>query len=257
MLGLGPVSTAGDSIPPPLPVQMRGLAEVLAAIDTHDGVEQPVVCFGLDGVLLDTRNRTLQILFEYAEYCQATHTELAEVLRELSVSDLQFLVGDTLRAAGVTRNDWVTDVTRFWRDNFYSEAYLSQDTTVVGATDFVHACYEAGARIVYLTQRDLPGMLAGTVASLRDEGFPIGVAGVDVICKPDVSMSDELYLRAALPTLDRCGEVKAVFQPDPSSAELARATFPNALSVLVDVQRPPYAPEPSGDILVVSDLRTL
>ncbi len=252
------MSTSHSSmVPPPLPSQMRTLAEVLAATDTHEGIEQPVVCFDLDGVLLDNRPRSLAVLHEYAELARATQPELADAIAQIELHDVEYLVGDTLRGAEITRNDVVTDITRYWRDRFFSDEFLMHDEPVGGAVEFVHSCYEAGARVVYLSARDLRGMLAGTVASLRDHGFPFGVAGVDLIMKPDLNLADETFVRAALPTLDRCGALIAYFDNDPSHCNLARSTYPDALAVLVDTQRAPYSAEPDADVPVIQDFRTM
>ena len=98
-------------------------------------------------------------------------------------------------------------------------------------------------------------MLLGTVASLRDCGFPIGVAGIELILKPDANLPDEAFKRGALPTLNRIGEMVAFFDNEPANCNLARGMFPESLVVLLETQRVPYAPPLAEDIEVVADFR--
>ena len=64
-------------------------------------------------------------------------------------------------------------------------------------------------------------------------GFPIAVAGTELILKPDSGMGDEAFKRGALPTLDRVGEMIAFFDNEPANCNLAKAMFPEATVVLL------------------------
>src|SRR5690606_12039607 len=119
--------------------------------------------------------------------------------------------------------------THYWRERYFSDDYLGFDEATEGAADFVRTCYDAGASLIYLTSRDVPGMLIGTMASLRDNAFPVAVAGVGVILKPDATMGDEAFKRSVMPTLDRAGEVVAFFDNEPANCNMARQLYPDAI----------------------------
>ena len=123
------------------------------------------------------------------------------------------------------------------------------------APEFVRACHEAGGIVVYLTGRDVAGMLLGTISSLRDAGFPFAIAGVELVLKPDASLPDEAFKRGALPTLDRLGDVVAFFDNEPANCNLAKAMFPDASVVALETQKVPYAPTLREDVAVVADFR--
>ena len=106
-----------------------------------------------------------------------------------------------------------------------------------------------------MTGRDVPGMLLGTVASLRDCGFPIGVAGIELVLKPDANLPDESFKRGALPTLERLGDMVAFFDNEPANCNLAKAMYPDALVVALETQKVPYAPALAHDVAVVADFR--
>lgn len=211
--------------------------------------------FDLDATLFDNRPRTLEILMEYREHIAGEDPELAEALLTLEVDRVQYLLTDTLKGCGVYRAELVKHISAFWRERFFTDEYVACDVPLAGAPEYVRACHEAGAVIVYLTGRDIPGMLAGTVAKLRDDGFPIAVAGTELILKPDPNMSDEAFKRTALPTLDRVGDLTAFFDNEPANCNLAKAMFPDATVVLLDTQRVPGAPEIEQDVEVLADFR--
>lgn len=243
--------------PPPLPHQTSLLSDVVEHVASviGEGGRPPLVVFDLDATLYDNRPRTLEILMEYRDEILDSWPDVAEALATLTADQIDYLLSDTLRGCGVTRAEVVADATRFWRDRFFTDAYLVHDAPIEGAVEYVQACHQAGAIIVYLTGRDLPGMFLGTVSSLRDSGFPIGVAGVELVLKPDASLPDEAFKRGALPSLERIGEVYAFFDNEPANTNLAKAMYPDATVVLLETQRVPFAPELAEDIGVVADFR--
>lgn len=243
--------------PPPLPHQTSILATLLEKIPAwaSESGRAPLVVFDLDATLFDNRPRTLEILMQYREEVVEGQPEIAEALGTLTAEKVQYLLSDTLRGCGITRANVVSDITRYWHDRFFTDEYCQYDAPMEGAAEYVRACHEAGAVIVYMTGRDVAGMLLGTMSSLRDCGFPVAVAGIEVILKPDATMPDEAFKRSALPTLDRLGDMLAFFDNEPANCNLAKAMFPDAAVVLLDTQKVPYAPELAPDVQFVTDFR--
>ena len=213
--------------------------------------------FDLDGTLYDNRPRTLQILMEYSDEVRQHDPEVADALSTLDGQKVRYLLSDTLRECALSHPDVVRDVTQYWRERFFSDDYCGFDVPMDGAPEYVRTCYEAGASIVYLTGRDVPGMFVGTVASLRDHAFPLGVAGVELVLKPDATLADEAFKRSALPSLNRAGEVIAVFDNEPANCNIARGLFPTAEIALLDTQKVPGAPELDPNVSLITDFRLL
>jgi hypothetical protein len=245
--------------PPPLPHQTGLLAELLERIPawSSETGRAPVVVFDLDATLYDNRPRTLEILMEYREEVIERQPEVGDAFGALTADRIHYLLSDTLRGVGVSRADVVSDVTRFWHDRFFTDAYLQHDAPLEGAAEYVRACHEAGAIVVYMTGRDVSGMLVGTVTSLRDCGFPIAIAGTELVLKPDATMPDEAFKRGALPSLERLGDVVAFFDNEPANCNLAKAMFPEATVILLDTQKVPYAPDLADDVQTVTDFRVI
>lgn len=250
-LSFGPVR------PPPLPHQTQVLASVLERVASYaaESGRTALCVFDLDATLYDNRPRTLEILMEYRDEVIEAQPDVADKLSTLSADRVHYLLSDTLRACGITRSEVVADVTRYWHERFFNDAYLKHDDPLDGAPEYVRACHEAGGIVVYLTGRDVSGMLLGTVSSLRDAAFPFAIAGVELVLKPDASLPDEAFKRGVLPTLDRLGDVVAFFDNEPANCNLAKALFPDALVVALETQKVPYAPALADDVQVVADFR--
>ncbi len=212
--------------------------------------------FDLDATLFDNRPRTFEILMEWRELIIDEDPELADALATLEVHRVHYLLTDTLKECGIYRADLVKRISTFWHERFFTDEYIACDVPIEGAPEYVRACYEAGAVIVYLTGRDIPGMLAGTVAKLRDDGFPIAAAGTELILKPDPNFSDEAFKRTVLPTVDRVGDIIAFFDNEPANCNLAKAMFPEATVVLLETQKVPGAPRPDAGLEIMADFRT-
>lgn len=217
------------------------------------GEPSPVVVFDLDGTLMDNRPRTVRILHELGQSWQAKEPQMAERLLAAAPDKLAYLLSDSLAKLGVTRTDLVAEAEIFWRDRFFVDGYLKHDVEVPGAGPFARACYDAGAVLVYFTGRDLPQMGVGSFASLRDLGFPIAVAGTELVCKPDANMPDEAFKRMVGPSIARVGRVVAVFDNEPGNCNVLQAAYPDCDSVLVDTQHLPGAPPLSAGVHVVAD----
>lgn len=242
--------------PPPLPHQIHVLEQVLERVAAAQ--EQPVpplVVFGLDGTLYDNRPRTLHILMEYADEVRDESPDVADALGTLNSERVQYLISDTLRECSLHHAELVRDVTTFWRERFFADEYCGYDVPTAGAPEYVRAIHQAGAGIVYFSGRDVPGMLLGTVASLRDHEFPIAEPGVELVLKPDATLGDEAFKRGSIGDLGRSGEIVGFFDNDPLTCNLAREAYPDAHVVLVETTRIPGSPETQAGIEPASDLR--
>ncbi len=229
------------------------LSRIVDRCRPQPGAPSPVVIFDLDGTLMDNRPRTVRILHELGKTWEGKEAQMAERLAAAAPEKLAYLLSDSLRNLGVTRTDLVAEAEIFWRERFFVDGYLKHDVEVPGAGEFARACYDAGAVLVYFTGRDLPLMGVGSFASLRDLGFPIGVAGTELVCKPDANMPDEAFKRAVGPSIARVGRVVAAFDNEPGNCNVLLSHFSECDSVMVDTQHLPGAPPLSPGVHVVAD----
>jgi beta-phosphoglucomutase-like phosphatase (HAD superfamily) len=234
--------------------QAELLRRIIARCKSQSGAPTPVVVFDLDGTLLDNRPRTCAILHELARELRATEPDAALLLAAARPDALAYLLTDSLGRLGIHRTDLVARAETFWRERFFADHHLEHDVEVPGAVAFARACHEAGATLVYMTGRDLPLMGIGSFRSLRDLGFPIGLAGTELVLKPDAAMPDEAFKRLTGPQLGRIGAVVAIFDNEPANCNVLLDQHPGADSVLVDTQHLPGAPALDARVKVIADL---
>lgn len=167
---------------------------------------------------------------------------LREAVAGLRLQHMRYLVADALELVGVVDPNAVKQASAFWWERFFKDHYIRHDVPSPDAVTYAQACYAAGANLVYLTGRDMPGMLSGTVKKLRDEAFPIAVAGAQVMLKPYAKMGDEEFKRAALPSISRLGTPVAFFDNEPGNCNAAMELLPGAEVVWLDTQCVPNPP---------------
>lgn len=207
----------------------------------HHAGERPVVIFDLDGTLYDNRPRTLRIVHALAASLPPDHDRDAAVLRALGPADLRYRLEDTLRPLGVSE-DVIALAKKRWFGRFFTDTACSDDVPVRGAAPFVQRCFVRGATVVYLTGRDIPGMLVGTVRTLRDDGFPIGQPRVELVLKPTFEEDDTGFKRRMLDPMSELGVVVATFENEPGNCNLFHHRWPASHAVLIETQCAPGAP---------------
>jgi hypothetical protein len=242
----------------PLTEQQALMSRIVArctSVASIPNKPSPVVVFDLDGTLMDNRPRTLAILQELAKELRIDSGSSADVLAAAQSEHLAYLLADTLKKLGLDRPDVAERAEAFWKERFFSDAYLKYDVAVDGAVEFARACYEAGACLIYFTGRDLPLMGLGSFQSLRDLGFPIGAVGTELVCKPDAKIPDETFKRTEGPKLRRVGQVVAAFDNEPGNCNAFLEMNPEAETIFVDTQHLPGAPPLDPKVHVVADFR--
>ncbi len=215
------------------------------------GGRTPVVVFDLDGTLFDNGPRTWQILVDFAEH--QGDSALRRTLDEMPRTGLPYLLRDTLGRTGSHDDAFMARCTAFWRDRFFTDEYQRYDEPVPGAVAFARACFDVGATLVYLSGRDAPGMLVGVTASLRQHGFPVGLAHTCIVLKHDFDTPDLDFKKDALKFIDSLGTVVASFDNEPANCNLFIARWPEATVGLVETHHAPDPPALAGGVVALPD----
>ena len=213
----------------------------------------PLVVLDLDGTLYNGNPRTLRILQEFAHQHARRYPELAREIDRLSVADLAYRVRDTLTGAGVRDPGAIAAVEAFWFERFFTNEYVVYDLPTPGAVEFVRAIHAAGAVPTYLTGRDAPNMLMGTVRSLQRDGFPVGTVDTRLVLKDAFETPDEPYKRSIIKHLQATGEVVGVFDNEPGLCNLFREAFPEAVVVWLDTVCAPGSPPLAEGVATLTD----
>lgn len=234
---------------PPTPAAPAAAAQPLpqrlleAVRQSYHRQERPMVVFDLEGTLFDNRPRILQILKEYGEQeLKNVRPAFAQILAGLTVSQIQYMLPDTLKGAGIHEEAVINNAAVFWSQRFFTDEYLKYDVPTPGAVKFVRDLYSSGARVVYVTGRDAPRQLLGTVKALRDQGFPIGIQGSELIMRPTAQTQDAVFKQQVTNYLRQFGKVVATFDTEPANANVYRRAFPDATCVIFAAPRAPSPP---------------
>ncbi len=196
----------------------------------------PIVVFDLDDTLLTTRHREVAIYLEYAMKHQIPR--LAGIqMGHIIGWDFQEIMIREMGFHPVWANHYGPLIKEFWTECFFDNAYLHHDKPFAGAPEFVRDLYEAGARIIYITGRDLD-MQEGTLASIKDHGFPLPDENRVVLrMKPEsnkelsrqahgdetrrkelITASDRRYKETVVPEVAAMGYIVASFENEPKNA---------------------------------------
>lgn len=235
----------------------RALLESLIARSAERiGGRAPLIVFDLDGTLLDNRPRVVAIFRELADHWRGQHPREAASLAQVKDDDIGYGLVENLKRLGIDDPALQKEGSQFWFERFFVDGYLRHDVPLAGAVSFATRCYEAGANLMYLTGRDLPKMSLGTLASLRDCGFPIGVVGTSLVTKPAFDIPDERFKRDVGATLDRVGPVLAVFDNEPGNCNALLECHPACASILLDTHHAPNPPALRAGVAVIDTFET-
>lgn len=219
--------------------------------------EDPLVVFDLDGTLYDNTHRTMRILLEFVHTHALAQRGLFDRMRFASVRDLKYRVGDTLASLGFADPELAAAVTSFWKDRFFTDDYCLYDLPIAGAVELVQRVHRAGGVPCYLTGRDAPNMLLGTLKSLQRDGFPVGRADTRLILKPAFEMNDDEFKEGVIVHLRKTGTVVGSFDNEPGLCNLFKAAFPEATVAWLDTSHAPGAPALSPTVLTIADFTDL
>ena len=244
----------GFARPSASPSASDALAALFASIDaTRNDRRDPLVVFDLDGTLYDNTHRTLRILLEFAYTHALKYPTLLGALQGFAIKDLRYRVSDTLAVLGFTDAALVGEVSAFWKDRFFTDAYCLYDLPIAGGPEVVREVHRRGGVPCYLTGRDAPNMLKGTLETLQRDGFPVGRVDTRLILKPDFAMDDMLFKEGVIAHLRATGRVVGSFDNEPGLCNMFKTAFPDATVVWLDTSHAPGAPVLRDDIAAVKD----
>ena len=215
--------------------------EVLAEVEIQvwesvNAGRTPVLVVDLDDTVFTTRARNMRIVREFAATpeVRALDPAIGRALRGIKGSQIRYNFDDTLKGLGITDADVLKKGVEFWLARFFSDEYCAQDPAIAGAPEYFRLLASYGAKIVYLTGRDVPRMQKGTLASLKKNGLPLEREGAVLMMKPDKKDDDLKFKKDAFARIATMGEVVGVFENEPANLNAMAEAFPQAAAVFVD-----------------------
>lgn len=199
-----------------------------------DQKKLPVIIFDLDSTLFHVSPRSFEILKNWVK------AKSISILPNLSVDDMGYSIEDVWVKKGLSIEtgesfQHLKDAKDYWRKRFFSNEYIHHDEPHPGAVQFVKRLYEMGAKIVYLTGRDVPLMAFGTVDHLRSQGFPVEVERTRLILKPKRHIDDLVFKTDVCKLASEWGEVVASFENEPKNlVAMQKALGPKVMHIFFE-----------------------
>jgi hypothetical protein len=215
--------------------------------------------FDLDSTLFDVSPRIAKIIHLFAEQkeIQKNYPRESAALLALEPHESDYGVKKTLMRIGFQppNMEFIKDLVDFWKKGFFSNTYLEFDKPYDGAPEFVSTLHRAGAVIYYLTGRDIPRMLEGTIRSLKATGFPIRDNNEGLILKPNTGISDHEFKAEFFHKLEKKSKETWFFENEPKNIHLVEKLTPNIKIVYVATVNSGKDPEPEAHIQRISGFR--
>ncbi|MBI4211703.1 MAG: HAD family hydrolase [Deltaproteobacteria bacterium] len=210
-----------------------------------------IVVFQLDSTLVDTRPRTIHILQEFG----STH-DLPSAYR-LQPDDLEHRsIEAILKKVGLNKKETektIEPLKSFWKERYFTNDYLRFDVALPGAVAYVKKIIQAGASVVYVTERS-ESVREGTERTLTQFGFPMRRA--HLLMKPEEFQgkkdADIKFKKYAVSLIRPMGKVVAVFENEPAHANQYRALLKDTTVIFVDTDHSPRPDKPRDEFPVIN-----
>ncbi len=194
--------------------------------------------FDIDSTLVHLHKRNQSILKNFLEIPE---TQKRFPKQTKNFFDAEFKVGDwglgdALERHGLTPedNEFFSELKNHWLEKFFSNEFLHEDIPVYGAVDFANEIQNRGFRLSYLTGRNRPNMLEGTIKSLANCGFPLQKDYSNLHMKPSPDMSDEAYKMDTFKEIIQEGEDVLFFENEPINLNRAARDYPGMHLIFMD-----------------------
>lgn len=198
-----------------------------------DAKKLPVIIFDLDSTLFHVSPRSFEIMKEWI------HSSSISILPNLTEDDMGYSIEDIWVKRGLSTETGesfmhLKAAKEYWRKRFFSNEFIHHDVAHPGAVQYVKRLHEMGAKIVYLTGRDVPLMAFGTVDHLCNQGFPVEVDRTRLILKPKRHIDDLVFKADVCTQANEWGEVIASFENEPKNIVAMQKALPSCMHIFFE-----------------------
>ncbi|MDZ4677536.1 MAG: HAD family hydrolase [Oligoflexia bacterium] len=217
--------------------------------------------FDLDSTLFDVSPRITKILHAFAELpeIKAKYRKESELLLTVKPHPEDYGVKRTLARYGFSLSpsaEFAQQLVDYWKKYFFGSDYLFHDVPYEGAVGFVNDLHNAGADIYYLTGRDVPRMQTGSVASLKQWGFPLNEDHANLILKPSTGIEDYNFKKEFFMKMDKTDGSVWFFENEPINIRLVLENCPHIKLVYVDTVHSESEAPPPPQVLRIKGYST-
>ncbi len=195
--------------------------------------------FDLDSTLYDLTERKQQIMLNFLD--QPGKSELypveAKLLSKIEVRQNEFGIQEALARVGISAekfSQFHKELYEHWEFYFFHNDFIKYDLTYPGAVEYVQKLSALGTHIIYLTGRDEPRMLTGTLETLRASGFPMDQKNIEVKLKPHKGVEDHTFKLDYMLDLEKKFKEIWLFENEPVNINIIEKHCPKMNFVFID-----------------------
>lgn len=210
----------------------------------------------IDSTLVLTHQRNQAILRRFADdpTIDSSHSG-RHLFEQAECFPFEYGYFQALARLSIDKDDFLKqEVSRYWRQHFFSNEFLHHDIPHDGAVDFVDWLNQKHIPHVYLTGRPKPLMWEGTLLTLNSLGFPVRE---DILhLKPHPSDVDELFKSQKMAELKKNFSQIVFIDNEPRVLNQIDRDHPEMNLVFVDTCHSPNVIPPSS-ALKIKDFREM
>lgn len=132
----------------------------------------------------------------------------------------------------------------YWKKHFFGNEFLKYDQPYPGSLEFVQELVSSGAQVFYLTGRDIPRMLPGTIDSLKQHGLPLNSDNSNLILKEVTGADDAQFKKDFFTKMDKSDGPVWFFENEPANIHLVVEHCPHINVLFVETVHSESAPLP-------------
>jgi hypothetical protein len=226
------------------------LRDVLSAIKTllqaRSSSHRIACVFDMDSTLFCVSTRTQAILRELAleESFRSQFEEVSEHLKDVKVLPSDWGLKHALKRLNLEFPEKAMNAIRaFWREHFFSSAYLVHDILYEGSAEFIRMCEELQCEIFYLTGRSDRLMRRGSLDQLKRYDFPLK-RPEHLIMKTEDEQNDEDFKLNRMRALAEDFEEVYFFENEPVIVDSIRKELPQVKIIFMDSTHSSRMPTP-------------
>jgi hypothetical protein len=222
-----------------------------ARLQKKIGIPQKVI-FDLDSTLFDVSPRITEIMRAFARdpQMQIRFPNETKVLAIMEPHVNDYGIRRTLQRYNFEHPhpEFSQTIMEYWKLHFFGNHFLHFDLPYPGAIEFVKDIANEGAEIFYLTGRDIPRMLTGTVNQIKQHDLPLRDDLSNLILKPETGASDTLFKNDFFLKMDRSEAPVWFFENEPANIYIVYKNCPHIKIIFVETVHSESLPPPGAEI---------
>ena len=197
---------------------------------------RPLAIFDLDSTLYNVSPRTQKIVHDF---CLQDVVKQAYPKESSTLANIPIQSNDWGYFEALDRHNFVSSVrflkqlSKFWRQNFFSNTYMDHDKTYKNASAFVNSITPLNCDIMYLTGRSQDKMLPGSWKNLKRDSFPIQNES-SLVMKTNPDLPDHIFKTGVIAEIKKNYEHIILFENEPKILNRVNIDHPETMLCFID-----------------------